>query len=528
MRRLELGGEALLFVGVYLAVMLGLGVFARARSGGRSLRDFYLGGSGFGFAVLFLTFFATQYSGNTLLGFAGRAYQRGAGYVVSVTFMILAISVLVTYAPRLYRLSRRFGYITPADFVHHRFRSDALRVLTVVLLSWGLSNYILEQLVAMGRGVEALSGGRLTAGLLAVARGAGLGAWVADVGPGELDFMGGVLTLVLVMLVYESLGGMRAVAWTDVIQGALLFGGCACILSILLDDGGGVASATATLAEREPLKIARPDAAGLRSWVSTLVLLAFGVAVYPHAVQRVFAARDLPTLRRSLGLMAGMPLLTTLLAFLIGYVGLARFPGLSAGESDQITILVLTSMGDGILVKWLVIAVLTAVLAAIMSTADSALLSLGSMFTRDIYQPYINPQATPEQCLRVGKRFGWLLMAMLVLGAYASLRTRSSIWLLIKLKLEFMVQISPVFLLGLFWRRLTARAALTGMFAGSGLTLAIWLGAMLGLWPTRSPLQISAGVWGLILNYGLCLLLSPTGPEEGKRRAFSGAPTSGP
>jgi SSS family solute:Na+ symporter/sodium/pantothenate symporter len=242
--------------------------------------------------------------------------------------------------------------------------------------------------------------------------------------------------------------------------------------------------------------------------VSTLVLLAFGVAVYPHAVQRVFAARDLGTLRRSLGLMAAMPLLTTLLAFLIGYVGLSRFPGLPAGESDQITILVLTSMGNSTFIKWLVIVVLTAVLAAIMSTADSALLSLGSMFTRDIYQPYINPQASPEQCLRVGKRFGWMLMGALVLGAYASLRTRSSIWLLIKLKLEFMVQISPVFLLGLFWRGLTARAALVGMLAGSGLTLAIWLGALLELWPTRSPLQISAGVWGLLLNYALCLSIS--------------------
>lgn len=505
MGRMELGAEALAFVGAYLAVMLGLGVLGRARSRERSLRDFYLGGSSFGFVVLFLTFFATQYSGNTLIGFAGRAYTRGASYVVSVTFMILAIVVLVAYAPRLYRLAMRFGYITPADYVYHRFGSHPLRVLTVVLLSWGLANYILEQLVAMGRGIQALSAGRLTSALVSVAERVGLSGLVADVAPGELDFMGGVLILVLVMLAYESLGGMRAVAWTDVIQGSLLFFGCGAILHMLLSNDGGLAAATATIAETAPAKLALPDAEGLRSWVSTLVLLAFGVSVYPHAVQRVFAARNLPTLRRSLSLMAFMPLITTMLAFLLGYVGLSRFPGLAAGEGDQITVLVLTSLGESALVKWLVIVVLTAVLAAIMSTADSALLSLGSMFTKDIYKAYLRPEATPEQCLRVGKRFGWGLMLVLILSAYASLKTESSIWLLIKLKLEFMVQISPVFVLGLFWRALPARAVLLGMIAGTAVTLIIWGGVMVEVWSTRSPLGISAGVWGLLLNYGLCV-----------------------
>ncbi|MDD9945053.1 MAG: sodium:solute symporter family protein [Myxococcales bacterium] len=506
MKTLELGSETLAFVGCYLMVMIGLGLLGRARSREASLADFYLGGSSFGVVVLFLTFFATQYSGNTLLGFAGRAYQRGASYIVSVTFMILAITILVAYAPRLYRLSRRFGYITPADFVFHRFRSHGLRVLTVLLLSWGLANYILEQLVAMGRGVEAMAGGKLTAVIVALCRKVGLSSMVAEVAPGELDFMGGVLILVLVMLVYESLGGMRAVAWTDVIQGGLLFAGCGCILYILLGTEGGLAAATETISRATPEKLRLPDAAGLRSWVSTLVLLSFGVAFYPHAIQRVFAARDQAVLRRSLGLMAFMPLVTTLLAFLLGYIGSARFPGLGQSESDKITVLVLTGMGDSLFIKWLVIVVLTAVLAAIMSTADSALLSVASMFTKDIYKAYLRPDATPAQCLRVGKRFGWFLMCLLVLSAYASLKTQSSIWLLIKLKLEFMVQISPAFLLGLFWRGLRPRAALAGMIAGTAVTLVIWAGSILGAWTTRSPLGFSAGVWGLTLNYAFCVI----------------------
>ena len=90
----DLGYKALVVMGFYLVVMLGLGWLGRKRRKEESLRDFYLAGSSFGFFVLFLTLFATQYSGNTLLGFAGRSYNRGGVYIVSITFMILVITVV--------------------------------------------------------------------------------------------------------------------------------------------------------------------------------------------------------------------------------------------------------------------------------------------------------------------------------------------------------------------------------------------------------------------------------------------------
>lgn len=478
---LDLGNGALGVMAVYLVVVLALGWLGRMRMRERSLRDFYLGGSTFGLMVLFLTLFATQYSGNTLLGFAGRSYQQGATYIVSVTFMILVVTIYMVYAPRLFRLSRRFGYITPADFVYHRFGSHALRILSVVLLCWGLANYVLEQLVAMGHAVEAVTGGRL-------------------------GFMQGVLLLAVVMLVYESLGGMRSVAWTDVVQGLLLLLGCAAIFYVLLTARGGLPHAAEVIQRTDPGKLALPDGLGLRVWISNLLLLGLGVAIYPHAVQRIFAARDLKTLRHSLSAMAFMPLATTFLAFLFGYVGLSRFPGLGNLESDKITVYVLADMvGESRFNYWLVVLVFSAVVAAIMSTADSALLSLGSMFTKDIYKVYLDRKADARRQLLVGKLFAWGLMAFLILMAWVSLETESSLWLLIKLKLEFMVQLSPVFLVGLFWRRLSSTPVFVGMLAGTLLTLAIWAGVPLGWWGSRSPLGISAGLWGLMLNYGLCL-----------------------
>ncbi len=475
------GPGALAVLGGYLVVMLGLGLLGRLKQKERSLRDFYLGGSTFGFAVLFLTLFATQYSGNTLLGFAGRSYVQGTTYVVSVTFMILVVTVFMIYAPRLFRLARRFGYITPTDYVYHRFGSHPLRILCVVLLCWGLANYVLEQLVAMGHGVEAISGGRMT-------------------------FMQGVLLLVGVMLIYESLGGMRAVAWTDAVQGSLLLCGCAVILYTLVTADGGLAAAAEGIRVTAPAKLQGPDGPGLRNWVGTLLMLGLGVALYPHAIQRIFAARNETSLRRSLAAMSFMPLATTLLAFLIGFIALSRFPALPEIESDKVTVYVLGGLVErSPAMYWLIVMVFAAVVAAIMSTADSALLSMGSMFTKDIYKNYLRREAGAREMLIVGKSFAWGVMAILILMAWVSLETESSIWLLIKLKLEFMVQLSPVFMLGVHWRRMPASAALAGMVLGTLLTLVVWCGVVVDLWTTRSPWGVSAGVWGLLLNYAVCV-----------------------
>jgi SSS family solute:Na+ symporter len=492
MNDIELGIGPIVLLVIYLCGMIGLGLLGRAKREENTLSDFYLGGSSFGLFVLFLTFFATQYSGNTMLGFAGRSYRAGGPYVVSILFMALAICVLTFYGPRLYKLARTFGYITPADYIYHRFGSHTLRVVCVLLFCWGLGNYILEQLVAMGHAVEGLSGGKI-------------------------NFMAGVVMLVVVMLVYESLGGMRSVAWTDAVQGVILLIGCSAIFYILVTNEGGLPAAAKEIQENHPVTFEVPDAGGIRNWISTILLLGFGVSVYPHAIQRVFSSKNLRTLQWSLSGMAFMPFVTTLLAFLIGIIAISKYDSLSTLQSDQVTIYMLAEIINmNAFTYWLGVMVFVALVAAIMSTSDSALLSVQSMVTKDIYKPYINPDATPEHLLRVGKIFGWGMMAFLVTMAWVSIKTESSIWLLIKLKLEFMVQIAPVFILGVYSKRLPAKAVLAGVLTGTGITLTLWVGAAFGAWDVaqRSPLNISAGVWGLAANFTICVIGILTAPKE--------------
>ena len=198
--QLVFGPGALLLVGFYLLSMIGIGWLGRRKRQDESLADFYLAGRSMGLLVLFLTLYATQYSGNTLFGYTGKTYRIGFAWSVSVLFMFSIIPGYLLFAPRLVALARRQNFITPADYIKHRFNSRALTLLSTFLMIYALGNYTLAQLKAMGAAVEGLSDGAIPSAY-------------------------GIIALAIIMVVYETLGGMRSVAWTDMIQGIILLVG---------------------------------------------------------------------------------------------------------------------------------------------------------------------------------------------------------------------------------------------------------------------------------------------------------------
>jgi SSS family solute:Na+ symporter/sodium/pantothenate symporter len=197
MSSFPLGLGAVLFILLYLAFMLSLGYVARRKRRGESLSDFYLAGRNLGGLVLLFTLYATQYSGNTVLGYPGESYRLGFAWIMTVGFMMCIVVVYLIYAPRLCRLAKRHHFVTPGDYIDYRFQSPALTLIANLLLVVSVSNYLLAQLMAMGHVVSGLSGNLVP-------------YWV------------GVLVLILVIIIYETLGGLRAVAWTDCIQGLML------------------------------------------------------------------------------------------------------------------------------------------------------------------------------------------------------------------------------------------------------------------------------------------------------------------
>ena len=373
-----LGTGGIVFMGIYLLSLIGIGLVGRMAQKETSLVDFYLAVRGMGIFVLFLTLYATQYSGNTLIGFAGRAYRNGFSALVTVLFMSSIIGAYLLYAPRLFRLSKEHGFITIGDFIQHRYQSNRLTLTISILAILALGNYILTNLKAIGFIVTATTGG-------------------------AIPFSQGIIVLSLIMVIYETLGGMRSVAWTDVVQGVLLILGVFLIFITIHGHYGGLENA------EESLRKIRPDfydpltLKEILTWVSTMTIVFFGISIYPHAIQRIYAAKDEKTLKRSFQIMVFMPLVTTFFMVYVGIVGASQFPGLNQGKSEQITLLMLNDLSQNIpWISWLLILFISAAVAAVMSTVDSALLAISSLATQDFYRR-IHPNSNQKKLTYIGK-----------------------------------------------------------------------------------------------------------------------------
>ena len=471
----------LLALGVYVGILLCVGEIANRSRQNRTPDDHFLGGRELGVFVLFLTLYATAYSGNSLLGYPGKAYRVGFSFVMATGFMMAIIVVFHVLVPKLRPAAVQRGYVTPGDFVRDRFGDQpgglALVRAVGVLMALALANFLLAQLKAMGE--------------------------VASLVTGDLvPYAWGVVGLAAMILFYETRGGMRAVAWTDAAQGILMALGLLTLLGWLLAGSGGMEKVTLEVARVRPQAVAVPDAAGCANWFSTIVLLGLASVIYPQAIQRIYAARNGRTLSRSFAWMTFMPLVTTLVVTLIGIAAIPRLELTSGAATDGVMPVLLREWAQqGVLGEAAALLVFIGALSAIMSTADSCLLSLGSLMARDLFgQTGESPAQT-----RMGKLLAaGILIAIIPLALERDL----TLWRLIELKMELLIQCVPAFLLGIHWTRQSAAATLAGLVVGT--TFAVGL-TLLG---TAQWGGVHVGVIGLGLNLTVVAAASVLGRQR--------------
>lgn len=477
--------NGIIFMGLYLASLIIVGLAGRFARKEESMADFYLSGRNMSLFVLFLTLYATQYSGNTMIGFAGKSYRNGYQFLVSVTFMISVISAYLIYAPKLYNLSKKYNFITIGDYVQHRFKSKLLTIIITTICIIALGNYILSNLKAIGYIIVTSTGGKVS-------------------------FTHGIIIVSLIMIIYETLGGMRSVAWTDVIQGVLLLCGCLFIFGIIQYQFGGLPASAKELISSHPHLWTPPNTEQKLSWLSSIIIFFFGISIYPQAIQRIYAAKNSQTLKRSFQIMAFMPLVTTFFMFMVGIVGIARFQGLDEQKSEQIAMLLLNDLAHHIPgIKIFIILFISAAVAAIMSTVDSALLAISSLFTQDIYRQ-MQPAASQKHLTSMGKLFSWIIMGAMT---YLATILPQTIWKLIEIKLEILCQVSPAIFLGVHIKSLRSTAVLYGIVIGVCVTLFLMWAKTIGISVPPKPLGIHAGVWGLAVNFFTIWILSIKGNE---------------
>jgi Na+/proline symporter len=467
---------------VYLLALVVVAELAKRARRDDSPSDHFLAARSLGTFVLFLTLYATAYSGNSLLGYPGRAYRSGFSFIMATGFMMSIIVVFHAIVPRLRPLSVRFGFVTPGDWVRLRFEgrwARPLRIAVAILMSIALANFLLAQLKAMGEVASLVTEGRV-------------------------PYEAGVIGLAGVILFYETRGGMRAVAWTDAAQGVVMLVGLAALLAWLLSESGGLTGITRAVAIERPAAVAVPDSRVCANWFSTIVLMGLASVLYPQAIQRIFAARSGRALRRSFMGMTFMPLLTTLVVTLVGIAAIARFDLTEAVETDGVVPLLLRDWGsEGGLATAAALLVFLGALSAIMSTADSCLLSLGSLLARDLSEDARSDKAATL----LGKR---LAAAMLLATIPLALMRDITLWRLIELKMELLIQCVPAFLIALHWPWLRSGPVLAGLVIGTAFSVAMTLAGV----PRIAGVHV--GLVGCGLNIGVALAASMRSEDAGR------------
>ena len=458
---------ALWMIFAYLIALPLIGLWARFRARENSLSDYYLAGGMIGTIPLFFTLYATQYSGNTLFGFAGNAYRNGPVMLFSAASAFLVIFAYLIYGRKMHQLAKQHHFVTIADYIRHRYNSNLLILLLNLVFIFALGSYVLTNFKAVGHLTA-----QLTDNALAPAY--------------------AVFGLAAIMAFYESVGGMRSVVWTDMLQGILLFiGAMGVIISVLVLFENPFVLAQNLV--QNPSPSWPPFTA--RSWMtgfSTLILFGLVIPLYPHVIQRIYAARNIATLRTSFVLLTFTPFFIILPIIVSAMAAGLILPPLAAGETDQVIPRLIDFLAQGQPIMQIFSALfMAAVLAAIMSTMDSAMLSLGAVFNNDFIRPNF-PHWSQAKLTRIGRALSWVLMFSM---AYAALVFPQDIWSFILLQVDFLAQVFPALAVGVLLPLVRARSVIIGLVTGLLTVLALRYGLI-----SIDTMGIHAGLIGLVLN----------------------------
>lgn len=468
---MSLTSPSLVAIFIYLLSLVLIGWLAKRSNQEQSLKSYYLAGSGLGSISIFFTLYATQYSGNTLFAVPGKAYSQGLiglSVVIAVTAIVL---VYFTFAPALNRLAKQHNFVSIGDFITWRYQHSGLLIginliAIITLISYALGNF-------------------KAAGLL-----------LESVSDGSISFAWGIIILALFMAAYETLGGMKAVIWTDILQGTLLMIGCF-IIFVLVVKMNGDQNITAPSVFMAQSKAYFTDHVNLASFISTCVLIAIGAAVYPQAIQRMYLAKNPSVLKKSYIPLLLMPFLTTLPMILVGISVAEWVPDLGAHQSEAVILYAIERIQAVYpFFNWVMILFLGAAIAAIMSTIDSALLSLGSTVTKDVISK-AKPALTESHLFNISKQVSWGLMLLIAILAITLPQT---IWALMIFKFELLIQIAPAFILGSRNKTLTGNTMFYGLILG--VVSAVAMKLIIG----NSFMDIHAGVWGLMINLSVIII----------------------
>lgn len=433
----------LFVVAAYLVAVIGIGLAARRSTSGLGLaggEGYFLAGRSIGPFVLLMTLFGTNMTAFTILGASGEGYRQGMrvfALMATNSAIVIPMTFLVIGVP-LWRLGKRHGFATQAEFFTARYGSPALGLLVLGASLLWLVPYVLI-------GVQG-----------------GGGALAAIVGP-DLDFpvWVGSLAMCVVVLAYLVAGGMRSTAIVNTFQ-TLVFMLVAGLAFLVITEGlGGFAAASGRLRAASPelFELSRSG----KDWIqiATYLFVPLSTSCFPHIFGHWMSARSASTFRLSVLAYPACIAVVWFPSVVLGALGRLEAPD---GAAGPIIILLIREHAGSLLAGCLA----AGVFAAIMSSLDSQTLSVGTMMTRDAAPRlgFLGRWVKGREALA-----GRLFVVLFLLVVFAlSLVSNQTVFSLGVWALSGFSTLFPVLFASIYWKRSTGAGAAAGVLAG----LAVW------------------------------------------------------
>ena len=429
--------EMIIFI-IYFLFMIGIGLYFFLKSKGNNEKDYFLGGRKMGPWVSALSAGASDMSAWVLMGLPASIYLLGMGQTWIAIGLLLGYALSWIFeAPRLRRFSIEANdSITIPQYLTNRFLAShgVLRIICAIIFIVAYTVYAASSIKACGTLFHTVIG---------------------------IDATVAMYIAAAIIILYTFLGGFKAVSWTDFFQGMLMLAALmiAPIFALVLVNSGSAVS--------HPL----PD--GFMSfasdWRDIVSGLGWGLGYFgmPHIIVRFMAIRSNKELKKSS--VIGISWTTVILTM----SALAAVAGrLLLGEIEDSSTVFIT-MARTIFPPVISGILLSAILAAAMSTADSQLLASASAFASDVYKPVFRKKASDKEMLWISRAVV-MVIAVAALVIAANPKSGTIMGLVENAWGMFGAALGPVILLSLFWKKLHFAGAVAGISAGALVDI-LWL-----------------------------------------------------
>lgn len=426
----------------YSALMLFIGFYFYRKN--KSTEDYFLGGRSLGPVVSALSAGASDMSGWLLMGLPGALYV--SGFVESYIAIGLSIGaflnwIFVAKRLRIYT-SVIANSITIPDYFETRFDDDKhiLRIVCAIVILVFFTFYVSSGLVGGAKLFESTFG---------------------------IDYTHALTTGTIIIVLYTFLGGYKAVCWTDMIQGLLMMSALIIVPLAMLSNLGGYEAAISIVQEIKPQNLSMGEGVSLLTIISAL---AWGLGYFgqPHILVRFMSIRLTKEIPTATIVGISWMVISLIGACFIGILGIAYVHKFNLTLQDPEKIFIV--MSQLLFNPWIAGILLSAILAAIMSTASSQLLVSSSTLAEDFYRRIFKQDASSQMVMRLG-RIGVLLVALIAF--LISTDKNSSVLSIVAYAWAgFGASFGSVMLFSLFWSKMTRMGAIAGMVTGAVVVVA--------------------------------------------------------